>query len=885
MRKTSLNFRNGILADERQLYMKVIFNGHQEIDGHLLKNIVIHEASNGQETLTMGSICSNSVKIVMIDAGNIAYFNSEVEVLIGLELETIEWVSMGTFVISEVSRDHDSEVILEGYDHISDLNKDYVPHVDYPCLLSDVVLDIVNQCQLTLKAMTFDEMMIESPVAVTCHEMLSYMASLMGMNVRMNRDNELEFFWYDGSYVIEKKDIFEGGYKITNDVLVISSLTSGSEDHVISCGSGYGITFENPYMNEERLNILYQRINGFSYHPCQVRWRGDPALEVCDLVQLNNENVIIMDQVFSFDGGMSCSLECVGQNEKEVTISKSPTEIKLKKLYHTLLQSFQETTQTLLGQKGGYYTIDYTDGYPSGWTIMNTPTLRDDTHLWKMSMGGFGYSEDGGKTFQNYAFDLNGNLNANALTTGIIQGDGFDLDLESGDIKIGERNVNGEIEKPVLSYSQDKGLYIETFSQIISQVETLSNSIDVSLSSNYVHSQTYDKSHDAYYPDYENQPLKITATIKDRLKNIVDGVYTWKRKGQNDEDYVDLIEGENAVGHILTVSHHLHESVEYKVYVEVEGNGVVFSNEASININVNVLNDVKIEGELCKIEASGTTFIKKDDNYNYSSILLSPHFMQCNFDLWLYSGDLGNTYTIIEPTQLISVGDEVSSHIYETNVVGITYNADNHELQISSDSACFASTNVAVFQLKADIENATDTISITRENDFEAIVNTIKSQIEHLSENYTNIIQDIDTFNGSITNKVEQIETNYNDDIETIHQQLSQTIQTSSSIEEQFTILKKTVENNQEEFKGITTYIQRGDYGIKIGKKEDNIQTLMAPDHFGILFKNGEEFQEAMTLEKNLLTIESIQLSNFFQLGHVILNTKDYGFEMTWGGE
>lgn len=879
MRETSLNFRNQILSDDRKLCMKVVFNGRQEIDGHYLKSVTIHEVSNGQDTLTMGSICSNSVKIVMVDGLDIAYMNSEVEVFIGLDLEPIEWVSMGVFVVSEVNKENGHEIVLEGYDHILDLNRDYVPCVDFPCLLEDVVNDIVGQCELTLKSMIFDEIMIDYPLEVSCKEMLGYMASLMGMNVRMNRDNQLEFFWYEGCYVIDEKDIFEGCYKRVNDVLVISSLISGTEDQVISCGSGYGISFVNPYMNEDILNTIYERINGLTYCPCQIQWRGNPAIEVCDVLEVDGENVIIMDNVMTFDGGMKCSIECVGQGEKEVAMSYSPTEIKLKKLYQTLIQSFKETTEKILGHKGGYYTIDYTDGYPSGWTIMNTPTLREDTHLWKMSMGGFGYSEDGGRTFKNYAFDLEGHLNANVLTTGVIQGDCFELDLENGDICIGERNNEGMIDHPVLSYSSTQGLHIEAFSQIESQLTTLMNSIHTSILMNYVNSQTYDQPQNAYYPDYTSQPLRLTAITKDSLKNdCVHALYQWKRKGQSDNDYYELIDGEVANGNVLMISHNLEESVEYKVYVSVTlDNGIVLNDEASMNINMNVLNDVMVNGEMCTIEANGTAFIEHEGNYNYSHIVLSPHFMQCDFDLWLYSTDLGNVYTIIEIGKVITQ----ESQIYSTNVDGVTFCANNNELIISPQCSCFDTSNAIVFQLKANVEQATDTIVITRESDVAIKVNTIISEINQLSHQYTNISYEIDSLNSSITNQVENIETQYNNNIENISKQLSTVIQTASKIEEQYQSLKETVDEKGSQIETITTYIRKTANGIEVGELEANVKTLMGTSYFAILFNN----EEVMKLEQSLLTIERIKTLKNFQLGHAILTSKEYGFDITWGGE
>ena len=70
---TTQAYKDKILSDHREMKMKVIFNGRQEIDGHYLKNVTIHEVSNGLDTLTIGGICSNSIKIDMFDPGNIPF--------------------------------------------------------------------------------------------------------------------------------------------------------------------------------------------------------------------------------------------------------------------------------------------------------------------------------------------------------------------------------------------------------------------------------------------------------------------------------------------------------------------------------------------------------------------------------------------------------------------------------------------------------------------------------------------------------------------------------------------------------------------------------------------------------------------------------------------
>ena len=884
---TTQAYKDKILSDHREMKMKVIFNGRQEIDGHYLKNVTIHEVSNGLDTLTIGGICSNSIKIDMFDPGNIPFEGGSLEAFIGIQLASdIEWVPMGSFFISEITRNNDYEVSLEGYDGISLLNDEYTPRIEYPAMLETVVLDITNQCGLTLKQQVFEEIMIENPMDVTCKEMLGYMASLMGMNARMNRFSGLEFYWYEsGQYVIPLESQYQLGFKKTNSALTISSLTSGDEENVMSVGSGYGITFANPYMTQERLESLFEKINGFPYTPATLKWRGDPSLEVCDILHVQESTkdmsqILIMEHTLSFDGGMSSTIESNGQNEKEVVMSKSPTEIKLKKFYNTLIESYKQTTEKILGHDGGYYVIDVDEnGYPNGWTIMNTPTLRDDTHLWKMSMGGFGYSQDGGKTFENFAFDLDGNFSANAINTGQLNGDEFELNLETGTILIGERDSDGQITHPVFSYDRENGLTIEAMKELKKEVNTIKNNISVSITSNFVNQQTFDEQPHHYYPDYTVQPLKLNAIVKDTLQDVMsEATITWKRKGRTDQEYVDLLEHEIAEGSLLTISQNLEESVEYKAYASVlTVDQVELHATASLTMNYSVLKDTKVNGEICSIEASATSFVEDQDNYSPGNITLIPHTLNCHFDIWSYSTDLGLSYINIEP--ILTLEDD--THILKTNVEGITFHNETNELMISNDCVCFDYTNIVVFKLKCDVEDANDTIALTKESDIATQVNHIVSEMNQLSEQYHSIVQDLDAVNGTITSKVEDMETKYNGNIEEINKKLTTVIQTSESIEEQYQTLKEIIDENGSDLQTITTYIRKTAKGIEVGELEANVKTLMAPSYFAILFND----EEVMKLEQNLLTIERIKALSVFQLGDAIFTTKANGFDITWGGQ
>ena len=207
-------------------------------------------------------------------------------------------------------------------------------------------------------------------------------------------------------------------------------------------------------------------------------------------------------------------------------MNQSPTDIKLNKLYATLTNAFKNTTDKILGNQGGYYRIDMNDeGFPSGWTIMNTPELRDDTHLWRFTAGGLGYSEDGGKTFKNLAFDLDGNFNANVITTGILQGEMFELDLQTGVIKIGKRDSEGEISNPSFYLNEKGELTIKAFEEIKEELQAKKYLVSLDNSGTVLNKPT----------DTITLSAKVYDGNNDETNNISSISFNWYRVSSDSE--------------------------------------------------------------------------------------------------------------------------------------------------------------------------------------------------------------------------------------------------------------------------------------------------------------------------------------------------------------
>ena len=419
------------------------------------------------------------------------------------------------------------------------------------------------------------------------------------------------------------------------------------------------------------------------------------------------------------------------------------------------------------------------------------------------------------------------------------------------------------------------------------QEELLKNSISVYLVLNYIGTQTKDEALNKFYPDYEVSPLKITATVKDTLKNVyTEATVSWKRKGQNDEEYVDLIAGEVATNNVLTISHNLNESVEYIAYATVTtSDHKAITAENTVKINFDLLKKTEVDGSMCSIVTTTNDFIFSENDYEPNNIVLTPQLFGCNFDSYAYSTDLGLNYVTIEvggSIEEVAEGEEpTESHMFTTNVEGIRFNNETKELIVQSNAACFELTNVVVFKLKTDVLGYENTTTLTKTTDVNNQLNNIKNEINALVQSNKNLSLTLDGLNNSINSKVENIEKTITDDMTEIKQTLSNVIQTSDSIEEQFKVLKEIIDENGSELQTITTYIRKTAKGIEVGELDANVKTLMGTSYFAILFND----EEKMKLEQNLLTIEQIKATLGLHLGPNVFSVKSYGFDITWGGD
>ena len=108
------------------------------------------------------------------------------------------------------------------------------------------------------------------------------------------------------------------------EMLSSYTLIRNVPENGIVIGGGNGIDFVNPFIyNTELLQPIFDLYNGMHYLPLTIKYRGNPALDAGDIIQVENRNsqcvnAIITAQTFKISGGMSATITSSGNVNSEV---------------------------------------------------------------------------------------------------------------------------------------------------------------------------------------------------------------------------------------------------------------------------------------------------------------------------------------------------------------------------------------------------------------------------------------------------------------------------------------------------------------------------------------------------------------------------------------
>lgn len=441
----------------------VIFEG--------FRSLSISQALNSGEDATIGDVGSSSYSATFNNPSptynyrdKIAFIESGVLLADG----TYYYTPCGYFTTEKPETDDDGQTLtVSGYDEIDKMGGKWKPSITVTdtTTLKDIVENIASMHGLSVayvdtaaqNALNSHVIGVGTATELTEQserDVLGFCVGCAGMSARINTAGKLYISWFFSpgityDYTVVADVQWKGEFtKSADNAVKVEAITAGVDENVYTKGTGVPISFVNPLITPTEIDAIYARYNGRSWWPSTCVWRGDPCVEVGDIITVKDKNnktytVYVAQQDLDLSGGLKSTITSPNLDTTETSFDtvSSSVRYELTKVKNSMEEAIKAATDAINGANGGYYRILDVDkdGNPDGWECYATDGLRGV----KCTYGGIGCTTNGGKTYTNAV--TGAGINATAITTGIITGGTgqFSFNLETGHISASDIDISG----------------------------------------------------------------------------------------------------------------------------------------------------------------------------------------------------------------------------------------------------------------------------------------------------------------------------------------------------------------------------------------------------------------------------------------------------------
>ena len=491
------DYRSAIRSINRSFTFSVVINGNT-LSGSKFKSIKITETGVSTKKLCPGEYSKNSCELVATSDNGEQWEDRTYEVYLSVA-GYADPIPMGKFWVNTIKdQDNGYAYKITGYSRDPWWDEQYNADNGLTAV-SDILDYMETQSGATIhgKSMITLEEITAVPADVTNAQMLGMLAGFNGFCVRTTRDGEPELFrytplqyrvlvpqttlypsttLYPGSvgeesslvtYAADLRNIFESGLSIEKDTTIGSYAVTNTES-TLTVGSGYGVEYSNPWVTEiSQVYDLALYLNE-TYTPMTVKWRGDPALEIGDAIQVNGKLCYIMEQTFELDGGLRHTIKSYSGESSQMVLGSTTLDRKIRNIYSGMLKEIQKVFAGIFSAGNGYFSfinaerepLDVDDiingAVPAGFRISDEPEVTPTTKGWEFVLGGLYASDDGFRTPGKLALTQDGyivgdRVLANSISTeqltvavrGIIDNVRMNFDFEDDGLHIARKDDDG----------------------------------------------------------------------------------------------------------------------------------------------------------------------------------------------------------------------------------------------------------------------------------------------------------------------------------------------------------------------------------------------------------------------------------------------------------
>ncbi len=478
MLKNSSKFINAIKSDIREMRARVTIN-NIVFDDNVINKVDFTGSALSGEQFSLGSTHENTVSIefsevietvapldlVQVEIGvkrtNFStneqkrFSNGIGKMRMGAPLNTwntkeeYEYSLMGEFYVSDhVDINYNDKITtLDCKDKMIFLEDAYVSKLKYPADIRNVIVEIANQARVEIDTLNIEELnglQINKIEGYSHRQALGFIAQLLVGYATFNRKGLLQIRTLkDTEYEISPDEYFSKGlskngirYKIRG---ITCTVPKDEEPQELFVGSKKGpqLTIENPLMTQNELQRIFNALQGVDYYPYDLSWRGNPALEIGDIMTVydlegNELKVPNLSYNLEYTGGLSATssadsksrLDVVPTGRKTYQQQIHATQTKIKETATNLTNAFKDAQEKITGNQGGFIIQRMNeDGKPYEFLVMDTEDINSATNVIRLNQQGIGFSQNGYNGPFGVAITIDGQIVADYITAGTLSAD------------------------------------------------------------------------------------------------------------------------------------------------------------------------------------------------------------------------------------------------------------------------------------------------------------------------------------------------------------------------------------------------------------------------------------------------------------------------------
>lgn len=332
IRSPSRTFRGRLKINDKWIYAN-------------FKKLSYETSSSSEEYLQLGSAVSAKIELSIKRIDEL-FENTEIPIEIGLKLPSgkYEYIPVGFFTAEHPTNDQ-ATTTFTAYDRMMKTTGLYVSNLTYPASAVAVLNEISAGCGVPVDVSNVDSsiMVPTKPVGYTYREMIGYIASLVGGFACADRTGTIVIKWYsDVDYKLDVTRIMSFEKDESNYNLEKLSCNVDNSTTLTSGGGILGVTFDNPFMTQDRLDNIFKKLSGFSYRGASVKTLGDVRLDPWDMITVEDGEdaykVPVMNIQQEYDGGLAMTITSYGKTQTEQEVDfKGPTTQQNKRIYSDLM--------------------------------------------------------------------------------------------------------------------------------------------------------------------------------------------------------------------------------------------------------------------------------------------------------------------------------------------------------------------------------------------------------------------------------------------------------------------------------------------------------------------------------------------------------------------